>query len=525
MKRLIFVLLSILASTFIAQAQPIEVSFGSNIDNPIYRGNDYVRLIGADSDGLFAIRMDENDDLFLEYYDSFSMMQQSSSQLVLPSVSGIQAKFLEMFYIDGKLILFTVVLNNTIKQKDLYVQYINESGKIIGDSQLIGRLLDQNIACDFDVELTSNKQNIFIHYFRPFSKYNEEPFYFKVMGSDLEMIIDKQVKLPMNNLNFDILQYELHKSGKIYMLAKITPEQRRKSNKGQIIYQYRLLVYDIDMKKVDNYDIRAAKFVLKDMMFAIDYDGNADVYATMSRKNKNELEGFFHKRLDIEEGNWMRADSKKANYKFERSEKPSFRNERVSEIYNQMYNYKLRDILYLSNGGSIVIAEHENHWVDSTVDPHTKEAVYYNYYKFNDIILSYTNSDNNMVWMRRIPKSQWSYNDYGKYSSFFATTKLNWVVLCYNDHSKNVKNMHKKVLDGDKYKACRLPERIGVPMVVSVFPDGDVTGYQMFDGKHKKYKIVPEMITEFNDTYYMFTKKANNAAFGSFKIILRQSED
>ncbi len=264
------------------------------------------------------------------------MMQQSSSQLVLPSVNGIQSKFLEMFYIDGKLILFTEVLNNTIKQKDLYVQYINESGKIIGESQLIGRLLDQNVACDFNVELAQNKQNIFIHYFRPFSKYNEEPFYFKVLGSDLELIIDKQVKLPMNNLNFDILQYKLHKSGKIYMLAKITPEQRRKRSKGDVIYQYRLLVYDIEMKKVDNYDVRASKYILKDIMLGVDFDGNVDIYATMTRKNKEELEGFFHKRLNIEEGDWMRAYSKKANYLFERSEKPYFRNERVSEQFGQI---------------------------------------------------------------------------------------------------------------------------------------------------------------------------------------------
>jgi hypothetical protein len=521
MKNFVFVLLIMSIASGLLNGQPLNVNFGSSIDNQLLRGHDYVRLVGADSDGIFAIRMDENEDLFLEFFDSSSKMKQSTNQLVLPSVNGIQANFIELFYLDGKLILFTEVVNNTLKQKDVYVQYINESGKIIGDKKLLTSFTDQNIATEVKVELTRNKQNIFIHYFRPFAKYNEEPYYFRVLGSDLEMKVDKAVKLPLNNLSFDIINYELHKNGNVYMLAVITPEQRRKRTRGDIEYQYKLLVYNIEMKTVESYDIRAAKYTLQDVIMGVDDDGNADIYGLMSRKNKEELEGIYHEKFLIEEGDWMRSDSKKGNYTFDRSESPYFRNERVSERYDQIYNYVLRDVLYLSSGGSVVIAEHENYWVDSTMDPQSKQVVYYDYHKFNDILMAYTGPDNNMQWMRRIPKSQWSYNDYGKYSSFYATTKQDWVMLYYNDNKKNIKNLHNKILDGEKFKECRIPERIGVPVVVSVFTDGDIIGYEMLEGKHKKYKIVPEMIKEFNETYYFYTKKSNKVQFGSFEILLK----
>lgn len=521
MKTLSIILFSLFIAASSLIAQPLSVEM-SNMDVQLMRDNDYVRLVGADSDAIFAIRIDEKNDLYLEQYDAHSKLQQSVNQLILPSVNGIQATFLEMYYLDGKLILFTEVLNNTLRQKDIYVQYISESGQIIGDSKRITRFEGENVNSEVVTQLTQNKQNIFIHYYRPFVKYNQEPFYFRVLGSDLEMKYDKGVQLlPMADLNFEILNYEFHRTGRVYMLAKITPEERRRRTRGDVEYEYKLLLYDIDMKDVEAYDIRAAKYVLKDLMMAVDYDGNVDVYGIMARKNKEEIEGFYHKKFLIETKEWARADAKKENYVFDRSESPFFRNERVSEIWDQTYNYVLKDIVYLSNGGSVVIAEHENHWQDSTVDPQSKAVVYYDYYKFNDILIAYTNSDNNMEWMKRIPKSQWSYNDYGKFSSFYVTSQQDWVMLFYNDHKKNVKALNNKDLNGDKYKDCRIPERIGVPTVVSVFADGDVTGYEMLPGKHTKYKIVPEMIKEFNQTYYFYSKKNNKVAFGSFDIILK----
>ncbi len=521
MKTLSIILISMFLAVFGAIAQPLRVDM-SNMDVQLMRDNDYVRLIGADNDAIFAIRINENNDLFLEQYDSQSKLQQSVNQLVLPSSNGIQATFLEMFYLDGKLILFTEVLNNTLRQKDIYVQYISESGQIVGESKRITRFEGENVGSEVITELTQNKQNIFIHYYHPFVKYNQEPFYFRVLGSDLEMKYDKGVQLlPMADKDFEIIDYEFHRTGRVYMLAKITPEQRRRRSRGDVQYEYELLLYDIDMKDVESFDIRADRYVLKDLMMDIDYDGNVDIYGLMSRKNKEELEGFYHKKFLIETKEWARGDSKKENYVFDRSETPFFRNERVSELLDQVYNYSLKDIIYLGNGGSVVIAEHINHWQDSTVDPQTKKVVYYDYYKYNDILLAYTNPENNMEWMRRIPKSQWSYNDYGKYSSFYVTAQHDWIMLFYNDHRKNIKNLNNKDLNGDNYKACRIPERIGIPTVVSVFSDGDVTGYEMLSGKHKKYKIVPEMIKEFNETYYFYSKRNNKVAFGSFDIILK----
>ena len=62
---------------------------------------------------------------------------------------------------------------NPSNKKTLYIQEVNKAGKIIGESKPIGRLTNQNIVVNFEIDLTSNGKNVFVHYYRPFQKYNE----------------------------------------------------------------------------------------------------------------------------------------------------------------------------------------------------------------------------------------------------------------------------------------------------------------------------------------------------------------
>jgi len=521
MKKLILSVVFALCIAASVLSQPLAVNFGGGLDYTMPKNNDMVRLIGGDSRSMFAIRIDDKDQLYLDQFDANSMMQSSTSPLTIPSVDGIQGKFVDLFFIDGKLILFTEVLNNTRKEKTLYAQFIDDRGKIMGETEPIGRLLEQNTAVDFNVELSSDGEYIFVYYNQPFVKYNEELFYLKVFGSDLEEKYDVDVKLPMNNLVFSVVQYETNKLGLVYMIAEITPEKRNKRSNVSAASQFKLIVYDVKADKAEAYDIKAEKYELANLIMGTDLSGNVDIYGLMTRKGKVETEGIFHKKFDITTRKFISADAKKGYYIFKREELPEFRNPRVSERIDQVYNYALKNVLYLANGSSIVVMEHQNYWMDSMPDPQTKQTTYQEYLKFNDILIACTDAQNNMIWMKRIPKSQKSYNDYGKYSSFYATVNLDWVMLFYNDNPKNIKNLSKKILDGTKYSSCFLPDRTGNPVVVSVFADGDIIGYPMFEKKQKKNIIVPSMITRYGDTYMAYTQKGVKYKFGTFTISLR----
>ncbi|MDD2635522.1 MAG: hypothetical protein PHW82_08495 [Bacteroidales bacterium] len=517
MKKTTLLFITAIFCTAIAYSQA-SASFGYDRDIVMEDMNEYVRLIGADSDGFYALRIDAKDNLFLEFFNGATMNRESTNQLILPMVGGINADYVAMFYLDSKLILFTQVVNNTIKEKSLYIQHVNKSGQIIGEPKIIGKLTNQNIIVDFNVELTPNQQNMFVHYNRPFQTYNEEPFFFKVYDAELKEIYNNLIKLPLVDEAFEIIQYEISNTGNIYMLAKIEPDARRAKRMKVLIYDYKLLVFDNTTKLVEDYDVKGKKYILVDAIFGLDDDENVDIFGFLVRKGKTNFEGIYHQKLNTQTKEFeMPSNSKQSDYMFARSETPAFRSERLLKFYDEMYNYKLLDVLQLSNGGSVVIAEHFNHWVDSIIVPGSKEVIYNYYDLYNDVLVAYCSAENNMEWMTRIPKSQYSYDYKGELFSSVAYTAVGEkVFLFYNDHKKNVKLLEQQNLDGYNYKSITAPDRKGMAVVVSIFSDGKAHGTTLFTKKNKKYKIIPELMKGFNYKYYMCTQNGSKVKFALF---------
>ncbi len=519
-KVLLFVLAFCLCAVVNAQQKP-TANFGYDKDIILEEGNDYVRMIGGDSDGFFAIRMDAEDKLWLEYFNSASLVRESSGEIILPVIEGNQTEYVESFYIDGQVVLFTQVVDFLKKEKLLYIQELGRSGQVMGEPRVIGKLTNQNMASEFNVQLTPNGQNVFVWYHRPFQTYNEEPFYFKMYNSSLREIYNKQVKLPLVNQSFSIDQIKITNNGSVYMLARISPSEAQLQKMKTVTYTYKLLVFNSSFDMPATFDIKDKKLTLVDVIFGIDENDNVDVYGFLVPKGKTNYQAIYHQKINIKDKKLVNAkDSKKANYVFAKSQIPAFNAERLNKFTNQRYDYQLLDVLYLTDGGSVVVAEHRNYWKDSIFDPQTRETTYNEYYKFNDVLVAYCAPNNCMEWMVRIPKSQYSFNDYGKFSSIATYAIGEKVFLFYNDNPKNLTNLEagesKANLNGDKYKEVTSPDRTGQAIAVSIFSDGAVSGQALFGKDNKKNKIIPELFQEYNGTHYMFTRNGKKAKFAMF---------
>ena len=520
MKKSIFLILISTVLVFSPVFSQIRASFGFDRAYDLTRMNEYQRIIGADSDGFYALRMNEQEDLFLEFYNGSSKNQESVNQLMLPMVGGVKSQYVEMFYIGGKLVLLTQVVNNSAKEKSLYIQHVNRSGQIVDEPKIIGRLSNQNMAVDFNVKLTQNEQNVFVYYYSVFQNYNDEPFFVKIFDSNLREVYNHAIKIPkLKGEAFDVIQTGITKTGKVLFLTQISPDQRRAARMKEIVYDYKLLVFDPVTAGIESFDITANRYELQNVIFGVDEEENVDFYGFMSRRNRTNYEGIFHSKLDLKTKEFDRRGGRNAYYVFERNELPLFRSERLIQIRDQEYNYELIDVLHLSNGGSVFIAEHRNQWADSTVVPGSRDVIYYDYYKYNDILVAYTAPNNEMQWMTRIPKDQWSVNDYGKYSSFAYGVSGEKLFLFYNEAKRNIKNLQQQNLDGQVYRQLRFPERNGVATYVSVFSDGHIEGGEMFIGKNKKNFIVPELVKKYYDRYYVYSQRRVKFKFASFTAL------
>ncbi|MCK9256223.1 MAG: hypothetical protein M0P36_10615 [Bacteroidales bacterium] len=515
MKKIILVLLAALSFANLTNAQ-VSTIFGYDKEIVLPNMNEYVRLIGADSDGFYALRINEKDDLYLDFFNNNSMSRETSNQLILPMLGSIKSEYVAMFYLDSKLILLFQVVDNTKKEKTLYIQHVNRTGQVIGEATAIGKLTNQNISVDFNVELMDNQQNIFVYYNRPFQTYNEEPFFFKVYDPDMREIYNNIVKLPLVDNVFEIEQTKIANSGNVYMLARLSPDPRQLKRMKNIIYDYKLLIFNVKDVTVKDIDIKGKKYILVDAIIGVDEEEFVDIFGFMVRKGKTDYEGIFHQKYDPVKGAFVVGDSKKADYIFSKTEVPAFRAAHLTKNYSEMYNYKLLDVLHLSNGGSAVIAEHRNYWVDSIIVPGSKEVIYNDYYRFNDVLVAYCSPENNMEWMTRVPKSQYSYNDLGSFSSITSFAVGEKIFLLYNDNSKNLKALQTGELSGDKLKEISSPNRKGLSVAVSIFSDGKMQGDQLFSNKNKKFRIMPEFVKEFNGKQYVYTQSGTKVKFAVF---------
>ncbi len=518
MKKITAILIGLMAFSLVGIAQPVDGDFGLDRTYKLESGDSYQKMIGADDTGFYVLRVDYQNDVWLEYWNGDNLTPESKNRLIFPSVSGIQAEFLEMYYLDGKLIMFTTVTNESLKRKTLYMQEVNKTGKIVGESKPIGRLTNQNIVVDFNVQLTEDKEKMFVYYYRPFQKYNEEPFFLKIYDSDMEEVLNKTVKLPLVDRQFEIIQYRVM-TGDIVMLAKIKPKEERRRSRGPDVFEYSVLIYNVELSKITDYSVTVEKYVPQNAVFGVNEKDNfLDVMGFMAKKNKFEYSGIYHERLDLETKEWAPVDRKTTYHTFERNEERDFRALHLTERWDQMYNYKLRDIVYLSTGDPVMISEHMNVWKDSIVDPQTKEVEYNYYYKYNDILAGKIDRENNFEWIKRVPKSQESYNDYGEFSSFAKSVIGEKIKFYYNDHRKNIKLLANDFYIPSDLKAIKNPRKRGRAITSTLFSDGKVYGSYMFDDDHKKHAIKPDMITDHEGTWYIYTERRGNVQFAKFYI-------
>ena len=62
-------------------------------------------------------------------------------------------------------------------------------------------------------------------------QYNDEPFSYVIMDTNLQFEFNEKFILPLKERKFEIIQTDVGNSGFIYMLAKVVRVAKRKSSK------------------------------------------------------------------------------------------------------------------------------------------------------------------------------------------------------------------------------------------------------------------------------------------------------
>lgn len=519
MKKLhVFVLFVLINSILFAQS--VEMDWGSNL--VLEKNIWYKKVIGHDKDGYYVVKTKSvtdfpDDGTYLEYISSTTNTIESTNQIIMPSVNGIQTHFFDMFYLNQKLILLTYA--NVSSQKVLYIQYLNQDGTLKNKPKDIGSIPLTNSPKDnFIVQLTNRKIGIIYH--NTFASYNNEAINFKLITPELSEEMNVALTFPLVSRSFDIEQFNVGKSGYLYFLTKCLQVGKKKPTAGKTEdekYEYKMLAYNPKRKEFVQFDVKADKYVAANAIFGLDNEENiiiAGFFANKTVKFAKEFMGAYYMKINPRTQKVEVIDPKKSTRVFAKDFIAECSQERNGTTPDQYYNYILKDLLFFDNGGFAVIAEQEYIVGDDIVDPATKKVTHVDNYYFNDLIVFGVNKEGVLAWNIRIAKNQYSPDDKGFYHSYVAFSESNKIKIVYNDNKANLNNKVAAKTKQLKNNPVLLPK--GLATIASIFPDGSYEKYSMFKDQDQKYVIIPQMIYNAGKRYITYAQDGKSIKFGSF---------
>lgn len=525
MMRKLVSLFAIISLSLGVYAQSLEsVDWGAFNDMP--EETSYQQAIGFDSDAFFFIRSDHKvglnrEKVWLEGYSSLTNTFESSNEIILPSVSGVQTEYETMYYKDNKFILFTSARNRNRNQIVLYVSYLKPDGTLKNKPKEIAALPLSNLPKDgFNFFLSDDEKNIVVESHKTFKKYNSDKLNLVVLDFNLAEVFKSSVVLDdkYDNKELIIIQKSFN-DGKFIFLAKSELINTRRSSKSTS-YDFVTFVYNTANKSIHPFTVKILKYKIADARYTINKKGNIVVggfFAGKTKKFVNEKIGMFFKQYNPKTLKLIPdVDLKSYFLKFSREFLVEINNPLYGETKDIRSAYGVKSIEELANGGYIILSEQK--WVDgrTVVEANKKEATGIEYFHYNNILAGGINKKGRFTWTKIFPKVQLSTNDHGYFSSYKVIPVMNKLKLFYNDNESNLHSGKIKKLKEFKNNVRSKPS--GMAGVLTIYMDGSFERDPMFTGKAKDVVFIPHTLGQNSIGYGFGVTDGKEVKFGSFII-------
>ena len=527
MKR-IAIILGLISFVFTGIAQTLEtIDWGTYQEMP--KNTRFKKVIGYDDDGFYLVREDKynKDNLWLDYVSRLTLTVDESNQITLPTYLGSQTHYFDMFYINKKFILLTYSIDESTKEKKLFIQYLNRDGTLKNRPILIATLPSGNFPeDDFKVRLDDDNQ-IYIFYQKSFKEYNEEPFTILKYNSNLQKTFSQEFSLPKEFVGrkFKVKQTAINnkmKGGKIIMLLNAEAISRRRSSRKKAP-SHEIIIETFYPKKKEFHKavVNLNKYKATDAIFTMNKDGNMVIggfFEPKTNKIPGSFTGIFYKIYNPNTYKFIPSGGPKGFYKvLSKDMIANLRTKRNGDTPQLQFAYKLKSIELLDNGSFIILAENQYGTQRVIKDPKTKQERIIKYYHFNDIMAAGINEKGVLSWIKIIPKNQYSIDDQGYYSSYKVLKIRNKIKLIYNDIPSNL-----KAKSPEKIKELKNNLHLAAPrgsaVISSIFYDGSIVTDLMFPGKDKDNTTVPSLVTPLDDQYFTIAIKKKQYKFATFVV-------
>jgi hypothetical protein len=266
---------------------------------------------------------------------------------------------------------------------------------------------------------------------------------YQVYNNSFELTSSGEYNLPFDANLSSVEDYFLTNDGELFVGVIELSNNENQTIKTRRIFK-NLHVYQLSRAQIKDYTFELEGKRITNFIMNSNGKDNLTLFGIFSNSEWMDLQdGYFNAQIDLNadtvEAVGFIPFSKEIMLS-EHRESEQLRIERKLERRNetpQLSRYEVRDIFTLADGSYVGSIEKYDVYTNVSYNSQTGQRTTYTYYYYNDIVAFCIDTNGQLLWEQRIPKRQYSVNDYGPYSSYASFLGKQSICFIFNDTELN----------------------------------------------------------------------------------------
>ena len=431
------------------------------------------KVISAGEWGAFVLRYKSSslfskEQFWIEQYDRRFDLR-GRYELQLPSD---EVDLEDIISLDGQLyILFSRPFGDQTVSR-VVARPLSPNGQVTDREILLAEINEEEKyrRRQFDLEFSRDSSLLLLYNQLPTQRGEVEKFTLRVFDDQFELLWSRDVSLPYQDADFNIIEYRVDIDGNVFVLGRLRDREEEGSTP-----RYMIFGYTREGQDEQEYRVALQDRHIKNLTFRLAGNGDLVVGGYQSVTPRSVTAGVFYARIDPV----SKSSGGVALVEFP----DEVRNSTTTDERFALRSFRPRDIIPRSDGGAVLIGEQFFN-VPVSVSTYTgiRNETYFHY---GDLLVMNIGPDGELDWARRIPKLQDTANDSGAFSSFAQATVSDRFYFIYNDNPQN--------FSPDIRRRANLESRRSVLALTELTRTGEVTTVPLFVNRDARVITRPRM--------------------------------
>lgn len=406
------------------ETNPVKIgkpySPNSRVQFQGFFGSNDSYLFGVESE--FGMRKLKS--IFLTLFDLNSLERIASYDITPLENEILTFEPAEILSLNDGVFLISIANNKIDKSRYLVAHSVTSNGEL-GEIILLDTLQTKKpVNTEFHIVIDSIETNLLIIQPFPFESFQNQKIRVKKFDSNLEQNWQSNFELPYKDKNMFIDQLFFDGKEKFVLLARQIvgipidlPNQVQENNK------YHVIGYDHSTEKLNEIELKLKdKWIKSVQLFS--NNSKIAVCGYYSNNNDQNTDGVFTLMLD-NHFEIVNAQLYKINI-----------NEQTSKDVS-LSNLSTLKLIQFESGKMALVGERHYKEISPRYDARTDLTSYSDMFHYHEILVTLFEDDGQLINHFLIPKFQMTNNDFGVFSSVFATYSKGKLHLFYNDTERN----------------------------------------------------------------------------------------